>query len=335
VCLAVIAGAPLLAQTLGPASVPPAAPHGAYTPPPCVPGVPFSDIQCTGLFDAWIEQFVRDGITAGCGGGRYCPDDTVTRGQMSVFIEKAMRGTMNWPPHTVLVHHRPYGETDSDLNSGTDLLTMVASIPNTGPEMPANGRPWVIKLGPGQYNLGSSTLVLPQWVSIEGSGMNETVIFAATASGPGSPGVALVAGGLNTLTRLLIINFGSGTASYGIQANSFLTLDQVGASSQGSATYLVGVYVNNGRAALVNGSIAYCALAGPGREAYGIYINSASGSANVYNSWASGETNAIYDSGGTVYMAYSGVQGGPLAKSSGTFLCIGNFDDTLSPVICP
>jgi len=46
-------------------------------------------------FDPWIEQFGLDGITAGCGGGNYCPGTPVTRDQMAVFLEKAMRGTSN------------------------------------------------------------------------------------------------------------------------------------------------------------------------------------------------------------------------------------------------
>ena len=68
-------------------------PSNPYVPPPCVPGVPFADIQCTTGFDAWIEQFATDGITAGCGGGNYCPGTPVTRDQVAVFVEKAMRGT--------------------------------------------------------------------------------------------------------------------------------------------------------------------------------------------------------------------------------------------------
>ena len=78
-----------------------ALPSNPYAPPACVPGVPFSDITCTTGFDPWIEQFGADGITAGCGGGLYCPNATVTRAQMAVFIEKAMRGTDGWSPGDV------------------------------------------------------------------------------------------------------------------------------------------------------------------------------------------------------------------------------------------
>jgi hypothetical protein len=73
-------------------------PENPYAPPSCVPGVPFADIQCTTGYDAWIEQFGSDAISAGCGGGNYCPGDVVTRQQMAVFIEKAMHGTGGWTP---------------------------------------------------------------------------------------------------------------------------------------------------------------------------------------------------------------------------------------------
>ncbi len=68
----------------------------SYVPPSCV-GV-FSDVACPGLFTDWIEQLAAEGITAGCGGGKYCPDDAVTRAQMSAFLLKAEHGTAYVPP---------------------------------------------------------------------------------------------------------------------------------------------------------------------------------------------------------------------------------------------
>jgi len=56
-----------------------------YTPPPCVTPT-FSDVPCSSGFARWIEELVRRGITAGCGGGQYCPATPVTRGQMAVFL---------------------------------------------------------------------------------------------------------------------------------------------------------------------------------------------------------------------------------------------------------
>jgi RHS repeat-associated protein len=62
--------------------------HGAgYTPPACDPAHPrFADVPCPGMYTNWIEQFAREGITAGCGNGNYCPNDAVLRQQMAVFL---------------------------------------------------------------------------------------------------------------------------------------------------------------------------------------------------------------------------------------------------------
>jgi hypothetical protein len=38
------------------------------------------------VFAPWVNELVRRGVTAGCGGGNYCPNDPVTRAQMSVFL---------------------------------------------------------------------------------------------------------------------------------------------------------------------------------------------------------------------------------------------------------
>ena len=61
--------------------------HGSsYMPPPCT-GV-FGDVPCPGPVTDWIEQLANEGITAGCGGGNYCPASPNTRGQMSVFLAR-------------------------------------------------------------------------------------------------------------------------------------------------------------------------------------------------------------------------------------------------------
>lgn len=74
-------------------------PQGSvFTPPPCTPPGPFSDVPHQDPFCPWIQQLVTDQITSGCGGSNYCPGGSVTRAQMAVFIEVAMRGTAAWSP---------------------------------------------------------------------------------------------------------------------------------------------------------------------------------------------------------------------------------------------
>ena len=180
-----------------------------YTPPACVPGVPFADITCTTGFDPWIEQFGLDGITAGCGGGNYCPGTPVTRDQMAVFLEKAMRGTSNWPPHTVLLFHHQAAEANSDVNSGTELLSVVAAIPSTGSEAPSASTPWLIKVGPGIYDLGSGSLVLPVYTALEGAGQDITVIIGTGSADSGQ--ATVIMGDRGRLSRLAVYSWGDNT----------------------------------------------------------------------------------------------------------------------------
>lgn len=57
---------------------------------PAPVSAPFSDVPVFHPFSQHINAFKSAGITGGCGGGKYCPDDPVTRGQMAVFLSKAM-----------------------------------------------------------------------------------------------------------------------------------------------------------------------------------------------------------------------------------------------------
>jgi hypothetical protein len=71
---------------------------GEHVPPPCT-GTVFADVPCAGgTFDSWIEELAALQITDGCGSGLYCPNDSVTREQMAVFLLKAREGSAYNPP---------------------------------------------------------------------------------------------------------------------------------------------------------------------------------------------------------------------------------------------
>ena len=58
-------------------------------------GVVFGDVTASSvgeLFCKAIEKFAQLGITAGCGGGNYCPFNSVRRDQMAVFLGRAFLG---------------------------------------------------------------------------------------------------------------------------------------------------------------------------------------------------------------------------------------------------
>lgn len=50
----------------------------------------FSDVPVGDLRRQYVEALAAAGISAGCGGGKYCPDDPVTRGQLAVFLARAL-----------------------------------------------------------------------------------------------------------------------------------------------------------------------------------------------------------------------------------------------------
>ncbi len=50
----------------------------------------FADVPVNHPFFQFVEALSASGITAGCGTGIYCPDSPLTRGQMAVFLAKAL-----------------------------------------------------------------------------------------------------------------------------------------------------------------------------------------------------------------------------------------------------
>ena len=53
----------------------------------------FLDVPIDHWAASHIETLADNGITNGCGGGSYCPNNPVTRAQMAVFLERGMRGS--------------------------------------------------------------------------------------------------------------------------------------------------------------------------------------------------------------------------------------------------
>jgi hypothetical protein len=48
----------------------------------------FNDISLSTPFCPWIKEIALEGITAGSGGGNFCPEWLVSRGQMAVFLSQ-------------------------------------------------------------------------------------------------------------------------------------------------------------------------------------------------------------------------------------------------------
>jgi hypothetical protein len=84
---------------------------GNYSPTPNPTGM-FTDLPYTGLefFTPFIEKFYNDGITTGCTLSplKYCPQNYVTRGEMAVFIERALGNFAPTPNPTGMFADVPY-----------------------------------------------------------------------------------------------------------------------------------------------------------------------------------------------------------------------------------
>jgi hypothetical protein len=63
------------------------------SPPPLF--ADFNDVPTDHPYFQFIEALSNSGITAGCGNGDYCPDRAITRGEMAVFLAKALG--LQWP----------------------------------------------------------------------------------------------------------------------------------------------------------------------------------------------------------------------------------------------
>lgn len=62
---------------------------GSYTPPLVGSSTGFNDVPATHWVAPWVKQLAAEGITSGCGGGNYCPNSPVTRGQMAAFLVRS------------------------------------------------------------------------------------------------------------------------------------------------------------------------------------------------------------------------------------------------------
>ncbi len=93
-----------------------------FTLPPCQPADPvvFADVPCSGStaqYKRYIEQLAADQVTAGCGGGNFCPNANVTEWQILVWLSKVpgIGSGVSWAAY----HPVPRGATN-----GVTYLTL-------------------------------------------------------------------------------------------------------------------------------------------------------------------------------------------------------------------
>jgi S-layer family protein len=91
-------------------------------------GESFPDVPTWNQFYGFIENIFHNGVTGGCAGGNYCPDNSVTRAQMAVFLLKGKLGASHVPPHAT-------GTVFNDVHVGdfaADWIEELAGFQITG-----------------------------------------------------------------------------------------------------------------------------------------------------------------------------------------------------------
>ncbi len=242
----------------------------------------------------------------------------------------------------VVVSPKP---NDSPTANGAALLNTLNNIPSD------LFQPYLIKLGPGTYNLGSNSLVMKQFVSIEGSGEEATAITAAVSS-PAATESATVKGANNSGLRFLtVVNTGTGSytvaivnssaspsmlhvtaaASGGTTSNfgvfnylSSPTMTNVTASGGGGTNSSIGVYNSSSSPMMTN----VTASGSGGTNNYGVSNDASSPTMTNVTVDGSGGTASygVYNSGsGLVKINHSRIRGAiTISNGSGVNTRVGN-----------
>ena len=93
--------------------------------PPLSTGTVFTDVPIDFWAGDYIEELAAEGITAGCGGGNYCPDAPITRAEMAVFLLVAEHGP-GWVPPA------PTGTVFSDVPAGHWAGAFIEALASEG-----------------------------------------------------------------------------------------------------------------------------------------------------------------------------------------------------------
>jgi hypothetical protein len=67
----------------------------------------FTDVPASDMFFPFIQKMAQTGITAGCAPNLYCPDATLTRGQMAVFVVTGLLNELLAPGAPIIASAAP------------------------------------------------------------------------------------------------------------------------------------------------------------------------------------------------------------------------------------
>lgn len=204
-------------------AAPAAATLPAFTPTNC-DSAPYLDVEAGSDFCPWIQQLKTDQVTLGCGGGNYCPKDLVTREELAVVLERAMRGTPTWEVDAGRLDgldssafQRRYAKVATVALDGTgDYGNPLAAIADlaTWCGVPTSGNRCQLRIMPGFYEIPLA-LIIPPWVELVGAGLKVTILYRDGGADPDLSAVVIVHGD-GGVRDLAIVTSGLGTAAHAV-----------------------------------------------------------------------------------------------------------------------
>jgi hypothetical protein len=136
------------------------------------------------------------------------------------------------------------GRPPDGLRAGT----AVAAIPSSGPGAPGIANPWLVKLGPGTFDLGAQSLALPDYIVLEGAGGGDELATPALtrirSQGFATPSGTIVAPSNVVVVRDVYVS-NSGGAAYAVAFHNpgtgSVVLQRVFLDSDGGTTTTAGL----------------------------------------------------------------------------------------------
>jgi hypothetical protein len=191
--------------------------------------------------------------------------------------------------------------------------------------VPSATNPCLLMIMPGSYDVGSSSVVMHEFVDIEGSGENVTTIIGDIGT-TGFLRQGVVVGASNAEIRFLTIvnNASSGTDAVGISYEfTSPKMLHVSTTASGGASTNVAIYVNHGGSAPLTLKNVTATASG-GTHSYGIeYVDCVPTLINVIASASGGSVQSygVFDSNDAG--GHSTIEHSVLSGTTGSLLSVG------------
>ncbi len=220
--------------------------------------------------------------------------------------------------HTFLV-----GSGSSPTENGKALLSAREIISNSNPSA---ANPYLIKLEPGNYDLGNQSLTLLPFLDLEGSGEGTTVISSTVGQATNQFNKATLIAASNSETRFLqVTNFGSNPFQAGVLIPASATnvrFIHLTATTSGSSDTNVALYNQAGTINVTNSNFNSI-LSDSG--SYGIYNDA--GTINLANSTINASNGTFNNDGFYNHANGSAIITNSTITTSGKRNADGLFDD--------